>query len=377
MAFKTATYTIPWHDDSREFFHRVVASVTRQFPGVKAHALYQPVHGPAMSFHTSYAMSHSRARTGDLVKVTVSFHYDPTAFASMVTSFRLAEWKPAPPPPAPVPAAPPPPPVEWQLTVYDKIISGPFPGLRVKLRLPGGIEQWFTTDTKGVIKIKEPDITAGRVDIIDVLDDSATPNIKYSSFTRMGLATGGKHTLDVPNERKAVDLVISVAGVNRRSTFGKKTPPHWKMDQDWDYDTITIHHSGNSGEDDPAAIESQHMGPKGYDDIGYHFMINLKGKIYEGRHLAFKGSHVLGANTGKIGVLMMGDFEHQWWDSDDDPTNAQITSLGSLIGALKAVLPSLKKVGGHRDYKAGTDCPGGEMYKLIPAIRTGTGLGGP
>lgn len=374
MAYKTATYTVAWHDDSREFFHKVVASVTKQFPGVQAHALYQPVHGPAMAFHRSYSMSHPRAKTGDVVKVTVSFHHDPTAFASTVTSFSLVEWKPAPAAPPPPPPAPP---VEWQITIYDKIAGGPFGGLKMKLRLPSGTEKWFTTDSKGVIYLKEPDITAGRVDVMDALDDSATPSISYKSYSRTGLATGGKHTLSIPNERKAIDLVISTAGVHRRSSYGKKTPPYSKMDQDWDYDTVVIHHSGNGGENNPAEIESQHMGSKGYDDIGYHFMIDLKGKIFEGRHLAYKGSHVQAANTAKIGVLMMGDFEHQWWDSDDDPTVAQTASLGKLVGALKAILPTLAKLGGHRDYKPSTECPGGEMYKLIPALRSGTGLGGP
>jgi N-acetyl-anhydromuramyl-L-alanine amidase AmpD len=122
-----------------------------------------------------------------------------------------------------------------------------------------------------------------------------------------------------------------------------------------------------------------HMGPKkGYDDIGYHFMVDDNGNIYEGRYLAFKGSHVEKANTGKIGILVMGDFEHQMLDWDDEePTTSQLNSVTSLIKILKSNFSRITKLGGHKDYKPSTECPGGELYKLIPGIRTDVGLSGP
>jgi hypothetical protein len=69
-------------------------------------------------------------------------------------------------------------------------------------------------------------------------------------------------------------------------------------------------------------IERKHMSEKNWDDVGYHFMIQPNGKIYEGRYLTFKGSHLKAANAGKIDILVMGDFQYQWWDFDDDPSKS-------------------------------------------------------
>jgi hypothetical protein len=379
MGYRTATFNVAWQDDDVDFYHRVVDAVSRNF-GVKASGLWQPAHDPVFAFHTRYSMTHPKAKTGEMVKITVSFYHDRTGWPLEVTSFSIVEYAPPKPPPAPVPATPPPPPpVEWKLTVYEAEGSGffGFSSLKVKLRLPGGTESWYTTNLFGEIYLKEPAITAGKVDIVDILDDGGTPNIPYSSFARAGFPTGGKYVIRVPNKRKVIDNIISTAGVFPRVVYGKKTPNYSKMDLDWDYEIVTLHHSGNSGEQDPAKIEAEHMGSKGYDDVGYHYMVNLKGRIYEGRNLAFKGSHVELANTGKIGILVMGDFEHQWWDSDDDPTKVQLDSVKSLIKTLMASFPTIKKLGGHKDYKPSTECPGEELYKLIPGIRGDVGLSGP
>ncbi|MDZ7622447.1 MAG: peptidoglycan recognition family protein [Candidatus Competibacteraceae bacterium] len=163
----------------------------------------------------------------------------------------------------------------------------------------------------------------------------------------------------------------------RRAAWGQKTPKYLSMDEDWDYDTIVIHHSGNSGAKVPAEIEKKHMSDQNWDDVGYHFLIQPNGAIHEGRYLTFKGSHVEKANTKKIGILIMGDFEHQWWDFDDDPTTKQLSAAESLIKTLKSAFPTVTKLGGHRDYKPGTECPGGELYKKLPGMRANTTLGGP
>jgi hypothetical protein len=112
--------------------------------------------------------------------------------------------------------------------------------------------------------------------------------------------------------------------------------------------------------------------------VGYHFIIEPNGDVYEGRYLSLKGSHVDGANTGKIGILLTGDFESEFGGIlGGVPTPAQLAKAEEMIKALKASFSTLKKLGGHRDYKPSTVCPGGELYKLIPGLRTKTSLGGP
>jgi hypothetical protein len=45
---------------------------------------------------------------------------------------------------------------------------------------------------------------------------------------------------------------------------------------------------------------------RGWDDIGYHYIIEPNGDVYEGRYLSKKGSHVEGANTGEDWHLVDG-----------------------------------------------------------------------
>ena len=91
------------------------------------------------------------------------------------------------------------------------------------------------------------------------------------------------------------------------------------------------------------------------------------------------GEKIVIADTplGKIGILIMGDFQHQWWDDDDDPTKAQIDAVVNLINLLKQRYSSLTKLGGHRDYETGNECPGDELYKHLPTMRQRTNLGTP
>lgn len=265
---------------------------------------------------------------------------------------------------------------EFFLTVNDTITKIAFSNLTLKLKLPNGAVKEFKTDALGRIRLKDPQVTPGKVDILAITDQAGSPHISYSTFTKTGLATNKCELLNIPNKRKTINDIATKQSITRRSAWGTMTPKYALMDQDWNYHTIAIHHSGNGGAKIPTEIESKHMSSKGWYDVGYHFMITPDGKIYEGRHLTFKGSHVNKANTGKIGILVMGDFQHQLWDWDDDPTKKQLSSLNSLILTLKSAFPTISKLGGHRDYNA-TACPGDELYKLIPDIRAKTKLGGP
>ena len=63
----------------------------------------------------------------------------------------------------------------------------------------------------------------------------------------------------------------------------------------------------------PIEFQKGHLA-RGFDDVGYHYRVHPDGRIFEGRYLAHKGSHVKHANTGKVGILAMGDF-HPGYDA--------------------------------------------------------------
>jgi hypothetical protein len=164
--------------------------------------------------------------------------------------------------------------------------------------------------------------------------------------------------------------------VVRRQVWSKLSPHTDKNELDWNYSTVVVHHSGNWGVKSPVEIEEKHIAGNGWSDVGYHLMIAPDGTVYEGCSLIYKGAHVRKANTGKIGILVMGDFQHQWWDLDDDPTQRQMTSLVRIILGLKREFPGIQTLAGHRDFQD-TECPGDELYKRLPEVRNSTSLMAP
>ncbi|WP_444905892.1 N-acetylmuramoyl-L-alanine amidase [Microbulbifer sp. SSSA008] len=165
--------------------------------------------------------------------------------------------------------------------------------------------------------------------------------------------------------------IIQRHSVVIRSKWGKKHPKVNNLVSDWDFDSVVIHHSGNGGETSPVGIEEKHMTKNGWDDVGYHYLIHPNGTIYEGRKIYHKGSHVSGANTKKIGLLLMGDYDEQWWDFDDSLSKSHISTANALIKTLKTSFPSIKKLGGHKEYlpNGGYTCPGNLVMNVINKMR--------
>jgi hypothetical protein len=57
--------------------------------------------------------------------------------------------------------------------------------------------------------------------------------------------------------------------------------------------TIIMHHSALPLGDGPLEIQAKHMQQRGFADIGYHFVIDEVGQIYEGRNLEARGAQPL------------------------------------------------------------------------------------
>lgn len=177
--------------------------------------------------------------------------------------------------------------------------------------------------------------------------------------------------MTIPVSRRSIqNVILTRCHVISRSWWGTRKPLYNNLVADWAFDSIAIHHSGNDGMKDPKEIEYHHMVKNRYDDVGYHFLIHPTGTIYEGREIVYKGSHVQNANSGKIGILMMGDFDHQWWDIDDDLSNTNLSALNKLITTLQTFFP-IRYLGGHKEYlpNQGYSCPGSEIMAKIDGLR--------
>ncbi|MBI4835699.1 MAG: SpoIID/LytB domain-containing protein [Candidatus Abawacabacteria bacterium] len=126
------------------------------------------------------------------------------------------------------------------------------------------------------------------------------------------------------------------------------------------------------------AIYYFHTISRDWGDIGYNYLIDPAGHIYEGRaggDMAI-AAHTLCKNNGALGIALLGRFQ------DSYPSEAALVSLQSLLKAKSkeygidpqgqsmfygSLLPNII---GHRDARA-TSCPGERLYGLLPSLRDG------
>lgn len=119
---------------------------------------------------------------------------------------------------------------------------------------------------------------------------------------------------------------------------------------------IIVHCSATKeGENFKAADIDRWHREKGWNGIGYHYVVDLDGKIELGRPLDQVGAHCTNHNSRTIGICYIGGLD-QSGKAKDTRNEAQRKSLEKLVKALKVCFPTIVKVSGHRDYAA-RDCP--------------------
>ncbi len=132
--------------------------------------------------------------------------------------------------------------------------------------------------------------------------------------------------------------------------------------------TLIAHHSALDLSYGPREIQQLHREKKGFADIGYHFLIDAAGTIYEGRDVKVRGAHTGGYNTGALGVVLLGNFELA------TPSAAQLKALRRVAEYL-AEKYTLSHLAGHRDFQPGvTVCPGKALEPLLPDLASELGL---
>jgi N-acetylmuramoyl-L-alanine amidase len=99
---------------------------------------------------------------------------------------------------------------------------------------------------------------------------------------------------------------------------------------------------------------------KGYNTIGYHYLIGLNGEIWEGRKEGIVGAHTEGYNANSIGICYVGGLDDNS-KPKDTRTAAQKESLLKLVNELKARFPQAT-IHGHKEF-ANKACPCFEVKK--------------
>lgn len=93
---------------------------------------------------------------------------------------------------------------------------------------------------------------------------------------------------------------------------------------------------------------------RGFNSIGYHYVIYLDGTVHTGRPVEKIGAHCLGHNKHSVSVCYVGGLDASGAPADTR-TDAQKTSLRAFIKDLKRRFPSAT-VHGHREFAAKA-CP--------------------
>ena len=102
---------------------------------------------------------------------------------------------------------------------------------------------------------------------------------------------------------------------------------------------------------------------RGFNGIGYHFIIYLDGSIHLGRPIEKSGAHCAGQNSNSIGVCYIGGLERDCKTPKDTRTDAQRKAMRSLISELKVQYPNAS-IHGHREF-ANKACPCFDVSELL------------
>jgi hypothetical protein len=161
-----------------------------------------------------------------------------------------------------------------------------------------------------------------------------------------------------------------------------------------------VHHTENPNGYAPGevpamlrAIYAFHRYVNGWNDIGYNFVLDSYGRIFEARAGGIDepviGAHAGGYNLASTGVAVLGSFSSApispaarralerllaWKLSlHGVPAQGSVTVRVNPAGASYSRFPAnarvpLPRIAGHRDADS-TDCPGGALYRQLPGIR--------
>ena len=165
---------------------------------------------------------------------------------------------------------------------------------------------------------------------------------------------------------------VGLPGVDAlsREAWADAEPRFWRLRAAEGFHRITVHHAGAGNRERQTdqvvhrlrGILHGHRN-RNYGDIGYHFVVDRTGRLWEGRSLAYQGAHVCAHNRGNVGVMLLGNFE------DQHPSREQVDTLRSLLAALRRrYAMTAGAVYGHRDLGASV-CPGRHLYAWVNRMK--------
>jgi hypothetical protein len=209
---------------------------------------------------------------------------------------------------------------------------------------------------------------------------------------------------DGPTSEQMLEVISSLEGANAPGSSYPKPPviprsiwctdPACNYSDGLEYEPVThliVHHtvSSNTSSDWAAVVRAiwyYHTFTRNWGDIGYNFLVDKNGVLYEG-HLGgddVVGTHAADANEGSMALAFIGTFtEPHQSPPGITPPAAMLDSAAELFtwkadqkgidvfGAshLPNVDWGLPHLMGHRDVYGTTTCPGDQAHELLPWLR--------
>ncbi|MER5730075.1 peptidoglycan recognition protein [Streptomyces sp. NPDC002138] len=192
----------------------------------------------------------------------------------------------------------------------------------------------------------------------------------------------------------------SAAGpdVVSRGAWGAREQPGNEPVYGKEVKAVFVHHTAQTNAYDCAdsaalmrGLQTLHVRTNGWKDLGYNFVVDKCGTVFEGRRggadRPVTGAHTLGFNTDTMGVAVIGEYSSQ------EPSDAAMSAVARLAAwklgrygydprgsvTLTSGLDNgtfrtgqqarFERISGHRDAFA-TECPGTALYRRLPTIRS-------
>jgi hypothetical protein len=181
------------------------------------------------------------------------------------------------------------------------------------------------------------------------------------------IAADGEHAVEA-NAAAQGDLSKLIA----RTKWAKGKPIRGRLNRMGAIKRITVHHEGGSPvyfsdvrttAERLEAIRKAHLQRMHAGDIGYHYIIDRSGRLWQGRDIGYQGAHVREHNEHNIGVMVLGNFDRQ------SPTAQQRASLHATLEQLmRQHRVALHNVHTHQELVA-TQCPGRVLQHHMKSLR--------
>ncbi|WP_324650808.1 peptidoglycan recognition protein [Georgenia sp. H159] len=247
---------------------------------------------------------------------------------------------------------------------------------------------------EGEAEATTPDTVATLAERVDTSSVSAAPpvdRVQADTSSVAARASGGESFGVSAAATTGAPSVVPRAGWGASAST-----PHWTPDF-YELRAAVVHHTAGTNDYSRAqspgivrGIYHYHSTTRGWGDIGYNFLVDKYGQVFEGRNGSLaapygwmsEGGHAAGFNSGTLGIAVLGDYtrlhapqlvltrmaEVIAWKFADAGIDA--TTVSGYVSPGSATRPAgqqLARVFVHRDV-ADTTCPGDNITARVPGL---------